>query len=90
MTTISKTVSNEGKFLNEQLYAKIVPMGTQKSPFLTKAESITLFDRKARALLNISGNEFLKRLDAGEYKGVDNCRVMTLRILAPRRPHLHW
>ena len=35
---------------------------------LSPEESRALFDRKARAILGISGPEFLRRWDAGEYR----------------------
>ena len=35
--------------------------------FLTREEGKQLFDYQARKLLNISGDEFLRRWDAGEY-----------------------
>jgi len=34
---------------------------------LTPEESHELFDRKARAILGISGPEFIRRWDAGEF-----------------------
>lgn len=37
---------------------------------LPPEESRALFDRKARAILGISGPEFLRRWDAGEYRNL--------------------
>lgn len=37
---------------------------------LTEEEARALFDRRARKLLHISGEEFLRRWDAGEYRPV--------------------
>lgn len=37
---------------------------------LTPEEARTLFDRRVRHLLDISGEEFLRRWDAGEYRPV--------------------
>ncbi len=37
---------------------------------LTPEEARELFDRRARQLLRISGEEFLRRWDAGEYRPV--------------------
>ena len=37
---------------------------------LTVDEAYALFDRGARTLLQISGEEFLRRWDAGEYQPV--------------------
>jgi hypothetical protein len=36
--------------------------------WLTAAEAHALFDEQARALLGISGEEFLQRWEAGEYR----------------------
>jgi hypothetical protein len=36
--------------------------------WVDEAEAHALFDQQARALLGISGVEFLRRWDAGEYK----------------------
>jgi hypothetical protein len=55
--------------------------------FLNEAESRAHFDRQARRLLGVSGEEFLRRYDAGEYaKPKDNRElraVMKLAMLAP-------
>jgi hypothetical protein len=37
---------------------------------VTPEEARTLFDQRARKLLHISGEEFLQRWDAGEYRPV--------------------
>lgn len=37
---------------------------------LTREEGRRLFDHRASELLGISGEEFLRRWDAGEYRGV--------------------
>lgn len=37
----------------------------------TTEEAHALYDRMARKHLGISGTEFLRRWDAGEYEGVD-------------------
>lgn len=49
---------------------------------LTREEGRALFDRHARELLGISGEEFLRRYDAGEF---DECaeEVVELRMLIP-------
>lgn len=41
---------------------------TSKTRFLNDAESHELFDREARRLMNMSGEEFLRRYDAGEFE----------------------
>lgn len=38
---------------------------------LTREEGRAFFDREARRMLGISGDEFLRRLDAGEFDGID-------------------
>lgn len=40
---------------------------TQEPTVVSAAEARALFDRQARCLLNLSGEEFLARWDAGEY-----------------------
>ena len=54
--------------------------------FLDDAESRAQFDRQARRLLSISGEEFLRRLDAGEYDSPKDDRelraVMKLAMLS--------
>ena len=37
---------------------------------LTRAESRAYFDRQARELMGMSGTEFLRRLDAGEFDDI--------------------
>jgi hypothetical protein len=37
---------------------------------VTPEEALALFDRRARQLLHISAEEFLRRWDAGEYRPV--------------------
>jgi hypothetical protein len=41
---------------------------TSETRFLNDEESHELFDREARRLMNMSGKEFLRRYDAGEFK----------------------
>ena len=51
---------------------------------LTDAESVALFDRMAQDYLCISGDEFLRRWDAGEYSGGrQEPRVETMIMLIP-------
>jgi hypothetical protein len=62
---------------------------TQEPPtVLPPEESRALFDRKARALLGISGPEFLRRWDAGEYRGLteetrEERDIMRVAMLIP-------
>jgi len=55
--------------------------------FLDDQESRRYFDRQARRLLGISGEEFLRRYDAGEYAALQDDRqqraVMKLAMLVP-------
>jgi hypothetical protein len=55
--------------------------------FLTDDESRAHFDRQAQRLLGITGEEFLRRYDAGEYATPQDGRqqraVMKLAMLAP-------
>jgi hypothetical protein len=49
----------------------------------TVDEGRTLFDRQARKTLNISGDEFLRRWDSGEYRHVrDDAKGRRVRRLA--------
>jgi hypothetical protein len=54
--------------------------------FLDDEESRELFDREAQRLLGISGDEFLRRYDAGEYNGpledrqIDKVRAMIMML----------
>ncbi len=51
---------------------------------LTLEEGRDLFDRKARQYLGVSGDEFIRRLEAGEYGDPDDdSRVMRLVMLLP-------
>lgn len=50
---------------------------------LTVAESHAFFNRLSRDRLGIGRQEFLERLDAGEYDTTDSEDVIRLRILAP-------
>lgn len=54
---------------------------------LTPEEARALFDRRARQLLRISGEEFLRRWDAGEYRpvrdDVDGHKVGELFMMLP-------
>lgn len=40
--------------------------------FLDEAEGREYFDTQARRLMGISGEEFLRRYDAGEYKDIED------------------
>lgn len=53
----------------------------------TVEEGTALFDRRARSTLGISGREFLRRWDAGEYRSVPDTvegrKVRRLFMLMP-------
>ena len=51
---------------------------------LSLEEGRKLFDKKALQYLGVSGDEFIRRLDAGEYGDPDdNSKVMRLVMLLP-------
>jgi hypothetical protein len=58
-----------------------------QSTVLTPEESRELFDRKARARLGISGPEFIRRWDAGEYRNLpetpESRAIMFVAALLP-------
>lgn len=55
--------------------------------FATPEEGRALFDHQAQKLLNISGEEFLRRWDAGEYREIADApgqhHIMRLSMLIP-------
>lgn len=51
---------------------------------LSREESRALFDRQAQRYLNVSGEEFIRKFEAGEYGDPDdNPAVMRLVMLLP-------
>jgi hypothetical protein len=51
---------------------------------LTRARARAIFDRTARRALRMSGAEFLRRWEAGEFKDPDsNLNVMEVAMLLP-------
>lgn len=50
--------------------ATTVPKAGLQPPALTRAEALAFFDAPVDAFLGISGEEFLRRLDAGEYADI--------------------
>lgn len=50
---------------------------------ISASEGRELVDGLARDRFGISAEDFLSRLDAGEYDGVDDEDVIRLRMLAP-------
>jgi len=58
---------------------------TKPVRFLSQDEAHRFFDEQARRLLNISGDDFLRRYDAGEYDEIlddpDHPEIMDLVML---------
>jgi hypothetical protein len=50
---------------------------------VSRKEGRAMLDRAAREVLNISGNEFLDRWDAGEYEDADDPAVTRVAMLIP-------
>jgi hypothetical protein len=50
---------------------------------LTPEEAREIFDRAAREEFGISGEEFLKQWDRGDYADTDDPRITRLEILMP-------
>lgn len=47
--------------------------------YLTEEEAIALFDEVVQDFMNMSGEEFLERWDAGEYAGMEDAeRIRTV------------
>lgn len=72
-------VENEEHF-DENMYAELERDGLVN--VLTREESRALFDRQARRRVNMSGEEFLRAWDAGEFDE-DPESVMFLAMLIP-------
>jgi hypothetical protein len=49
----------------------------------TPEEGRAMLDRAAREVLNISGEEFLARYDAGEYEDSDDPAITRVAMLIP-------
>lgn len=49
----------------------------------TREEGRAMLDRAAREVLNISGDDFLARWDAGEYENHDDPALTRLAMLIP-------
>jgi hypothetical protein len=50
---------------------------------LSAEEGAALFDKTARKLLGVSGDEFLDRWDRGEFDGDDRTAVTKVAMLIP-------
>jgi hypothetical protein len=49
----------------------------------TREEGRAMLDRAAREALNISGDEFLTKWDAGDYEDTDDMAVTRVAMLIP-------
>lgn len=58
-------------------------MDHHEAPELTLEEGRELFDQRARKFLGISGEEFLRKWDAGEYMDSDDPKVSSMAVLIP-------
>lgn len=72
--------------LPEEALMAIVPTPVEEIRFLDDDEARQQFDRQAQRLMGISGEEFLRRYEAGEFKALRDDRqqraVMKLTMLA--------
>jgi len=50
---------------------------------LSEEEGRALFERQARKYMGMSGDEFLRKWDAGEIDGPDRSEVLTVVFLIP-------
>lgn len=50
---------------------------------LTRKEGRRLFDRQARLLLNLSGKDFARKWERGEFEDPDRPEIMRLAMLLP-------
>ena len=57
--------------------------GGGRVDFLTRAEELAIFDKVAHERLGMSGNEFLQRLDAGEFDGDERWEIAYVHMLLP-------
>jgi hypothetical protein len=51
---------------------------------LTNEELVAEFDQACRRLLDMSGEEFSRRWDSGEFKGSTTAEMMAVLALRPR------
>lgn len=59
------------------------PAGDIQIITLTREEGIAMFDRQARDRLGMSGQEFLRKWEAGEIEDPDRNDVMMLVMMIP-------
>lgn len=55
---------------------------------ITPDEGRRIFEQQAQQRLGITGQEFIRRWDAGEYEAVDTPEVIGLAMLLPLGRHL--
>src|SRR5687767_13653234 len=71
----------------EGTVATTVQLVDNREQYATPDEGRELFDYQARKLLNISGEDFLRRWDAGEYREIADApghrHIMRLAMLIP-------
>lgn len=53
--------------------------------YISQKQGVKLLDKQARKYLNMSGEEFLRKLDAGEFLDDRCCNINVIRVamLAP-------
>ncbi|MGH2610793.1 MAG: hypothetical protein ACRDHF_17065 [Tepidiformaceae bacterium] len=53
--------------------------------FVSREEGVAMFDREARRLMGMSGEEFLRKWDAGDFDvdGPDHTKLIELYFLMP-------
>lgn len=75
----TRTTSNEPVTEAEDILS-----GSFVEPF-TREEACEIFDAHARRMLGISGDEFLKRYDRGEYHGqeYEDTAVVSVEMMIP-------
>ncbi len=61
---------------------QVIP-GNDKILMLTDDEWWELFDKAAHRYLNMSGEEFVRKWNAGDFDGVDTTEVMQVYMLIP-------
>lgn len=57
--------------------------GTPRTPRVSGERLQAMFDARARHYLGISGEEFLRQWDAGEYRDCDSTPILRLAMLLP-------
>ena len=50
---------------------------------MSAAEARAFFDQQVMDFLNIDAQEFIRRVQAGEYENTDDCSIMSLLMMLP-------